>query len=182
MKKILLLLMLVLLSVTFFGLDKVVVRVPQDPDFLDPHKAAASGTYEMMFNVFEGLLKPDYTGNVVPAVASSYEISDDGLTYTFTLRDGVKFHNGEVVKMSDVLYSLNRLKGTDEEEGLSSDFMNFVETIKAIDDKTVVITLNTLNTDFLSKFTAAIIPENNDDPNTNPVGTGPFQFVSYQPG
>jgi len=182
MKKILLLLLLVLLSVTFFGLDKVVVRVPQDPDFLDPHKAAASGTYEMMFNVFEGLLKPDYTGNVVPAVASAYDISADGLTYTFTLRDGVQFHNGEAVKMSDVLYSLNRLRGSEEVEGLSSDFMKYVESIEATDDKTVVITLNTLNTDFLSKFTAAIIPENNEDHNTNPIGTGPFQFETYQPG
>ncbi len=182
MKKILLLLLLVLLSVTFFGLDKVVVRVPQDPDFLDPHKAAASGTYEMMFNVFEGLLKPDHTGNVIPAVASSYVISEDGLTYTFTLREGVKFHNGETVKMSDVLYSLNRLKGTEEVEGLSSDFMKYVESIMATDDKTVVIKLNTLNTDFLSKFTAAIIPEANDDQNANPIGTGPFQFDDYQPG
>lgn len=182
MKKILMLLLLSLLAVTFFSAGRVVVSVPQDPDYLDPHRASASGTYEMMFNVFEGLLKPASTGNVVPAVAESYDISEDGLTYTFKLRDGVKFHNGEPVTMADVLYSLNRLKGNGEEKALSSDFEKFVESIEAKDDKTVVIKLNTLNTDFLVKFIAAIIPENNDDHNLNPIGTGPFQFVKYQPG
>lgn len=182
MKKILMVLLFGILAVTFFAMEKIVVAVPQDPDFLDPHKASAAGTYEIMFNVFEGLLKPDSTGNVVPAVAESYDISEDGLIYTFKLRDGIKFHNGQPVTMNDVLYSLNRLKGTDEQKALSSDFEKFVESIEAKDDKTVEIKLNTLNTDFLAKFVAAIIPENNQDHNLNPIGTGPFQFVRYQPG
>jgi len=182
MKKLLTLILLSVLTLTFFSTGKVVVAVPQDPDFLDPHKASASGTYEMMFNVFEGLLKPDSSGNVIPAVASDYSVSSDGLTYTFTLRDGVKFHDGNPVTMDDVLYSLNRLRGNDGEKALSSDFENFVESITALDGKTVEIKLNQLNSDFLGKFVAAILPKDNDDHNKNPIGTGPFRFKEYAPG
>ena len=69
----------------------VVVGIQQDIDSLDPHKAIAAGTKEILFNIFEGLVKPDENGNLKNAVASDYTISEDGLTYTFTLRDGVKF-------------------------------------------------------------------------------------------
>lgn len=73
----------------------ITIGLPQDLDSsLDPYQITAAGTREVMFNVFEGLVKPDKDGNFKDAVASSHEVSDDGLTYTFTLRDGVKFHNG----------------------------------------------------------------------------------------
>ena len=182
MRKILLIIMLSIITVTSLLSQKIVVAVMQDPDFLDPHRAAASGTYEMMFNVFEGLLKPDPDGTVIPAVAESYSISEDGMIYTFALRSGVKFHDGSMVTVDDVLYSLNRLKGTDGERGLSSDFEKFVSKIEAVDDKTVRVELSTLNTDFLEKFIVAIIPENNENHEKNPVGTGPFKFVEYRPG
>ena len=64
----------------------VVVGIQQDIDSLDPHKATAAGTKEILFNVFEGLVKPDENGNLICAVASDYSISDDGLVYSFTLR------------------------------------------------------------------------------------------------
>ncbi|MBP5281865.1 MAG: ABC transporter substrate-binding protein, partial [Lachnospiraceae bacterium] len=76
---------------------KVVVGVQQDIDCLDPHKATAAGTKEILFNIFEGLLKTDENGKLIDAVAKSHSISEDGLTYTFTLRDGIKFHNGNPV-------------------------------------------------------------------------------------
>ena len=64
-----------------------------------------------MFNVFEGLVKYDSNGDTSPAVAADApEISEDGLTYTFTLRDGVKFHNGETVDLDDVIYSITRCR------------------------------------------------------------------------
>ena len=74
--------------------NEIVIGIAQDLDnTLDPHYAVAAGTREVMFNVFEGLVKPTPEGDLIPAVASDYAISDDGLTYTFTLRDGIKFHN-----------------------------------------------------------------------------------------
>ena len=82
------------------------VGIAQDlDDSLDPHKVVAAGTKEVMFNVFEGLVKPTSTGDLIPAIADHYELSEDQLTYTFTLREGVKFHNGESVDMQDVIYS-----------------------------------------------------------------------------
>ena len=78
------------------------VGIAQDLDSsLDPHKTVKAGTREVMFNVFEGLLKPDASGNLNPAVAESYTVSDDHRTYTFTLREGVKFHNGDAVTAED---------------------------------------------------------------------------------
>ncbi|MGC9321067.1 MAG: ABC transporter substrate-binding protein [Kosmotogaceae bacterium] len=106
MRKILLIIMLSIITVTSLLSQKIVVAVMQDPDFLDPHRAAASGTYEMMFNVFEGLLKPDPDGTVIPAVAESYSISEDGMIYTFALRSGVKFHDGSMVTVDDVFCTL----------------------------------------------------------------------------
>ena len=72
------------------GSSGIVVGIPQDlEDSLDPHKAVAAGTKEVLFNVFEGLVKPDQEGNLVPAVAKEYHISEDGKTYIFSLREGI---------------------------------------------------------------------------------------------
>ena len=73
----------------------ITVGITQDLDGLDPHKALSAGTKEVLFNIFEGLVKFDHDGNLVPAVAESYHISDDGMTYTFTLRESVKFHDSK---------------------------------------------------------------------------------------
>ena len=88
---------------------ELVVGIAQDlDDSLDPHKAVAAGTKEVMFNVFEGLMKPTSTGDLIPAIAENYTVSEDRMTYTFTLREGVKFHNGDTVTAEDVAYSINR--------------------------------------------------------------------------
>ena len=72
----------------------IVVGIPQDlEDSLDPHKAVAAGTKEVLFNIYEGLVKPDSEGNYTDAVAESHSISDDGKVYTFKLREHVKFHD-----------------------------------------------------------------------------------------
>ena len=90
--------------------------IAQDLDeSLDPHKAVAAGTKEVMFNVFEGLVKPTPDGDLIPAVASGYTVSEDQTTYTFTLREGVLFHNGDPVEMRDVVYSIERC--ADDSEG-----------------------------------------------------------------
>ena len=92
--------------------NEIVVAIAQDPeDSLDPHAAASAGTREVLFNIYEGLVKTGPTGELIPAVAESYKVSEDGLVYTFTLREGVKFHNGEPVTAEDVIYSLTRSSG-----------------------------------------------------------------------
>ncbi len=111
-------------------------------DSLDPHKTVSAGTKEVLFNVFEGLVKPDPDGNLIPAVAEDYNVSEDGTTYTFLLREGVKFHNGDSVTADDVIYSIKRCAGMLEEEpeALVTAF-SVITDIHAEDERTVVITI-----------------------------------------
>ena len=156
------------------------VGIAQDlDDTLDPHTVVTAGTREVLFNVYEGLVKPDSKGNLLPAVASEYKTNEEGDTFIFTLRDGVKFHNGNAVTAKDVVYSISRAAGLDTGTPLIDGFaaMSSVETT---DDKTVVVKLKEPNIEFLALFTAAIIPDGND-PATETIGTGPFKFVSRSP-
>ena len=91
--------------------NSVTVGIAQDLDSLDPHRAVAAGSTEVLFNIFEGLVKASSDGGVREAVASDYQVSEDGRTYTFTLREGVTFHNGEPVTVEDVVYTLERCAG-----------------------------------------------------------------------
>ena len=159
---------------------ELTVGIAQDlDDTLDPHKMVSAGTREVLFNVYEGLVKPDTKGNLIPAIASDYKISETGDTFTFTLRDGVKFHNGNPVTVDDVCYSLKRAAGLDTGTPLISGF-EAVKSVNATDNKTVVVTLLAPNIEFLSLLTAAIIP-NGNDPTKEVIGTGPFKYVSRSP-
>ena len=156
------------------------VGIAQDlDDTLDPHTMVSAGTREVLFNVYEGLVKPDTHGNLVPAVASEYSISDTGDTFTFTLRDGVLFHNGNTVTVKDVVYSISRAAGLETGTPLIDGF-DAVASVEATDDKTVVVNLTEPNIEFLALLTAGIIPDGND-PTTEVVGTGAFKFVSRSP-
>ena len=158
--------------------NEITVGIAQDLDeSLDPHKAVAAGTKEVMFNVFEGLMKPTPEGDLIPAVAEKYEISDDQLTYTFTIRDGIKFHNGDPVTAEDVGESLARCKnggdGIFEVEAFSN-----IQHMETADSRSISITLGEPDSEFLSYLTAAVLPAGYDGQDTAPVGTGPFKFVS----
>ena len=159
----------------------VVVGIQQDIDSLDPHKATAAGTKEILFNIFEGLVKPDKNGDLMKAIASDYTVSEDGLVYTFTLREGVKFHNGAVVTAEDVKYSLDRASGLLDGTPLISS-LKVLTSVEIIDEKTVQVTVGSANTELIYSFVAAIIPAGSgEDESGTPIGTGPFSFVSYTP-
>ena len=159
----------------------IVVGIQQDIDSLDPHKATAAGTKEIIFNIFEGLVKPDENGNLINAVASDYTISEDGLVYTFKLREGVKFHNGNAVTAEDVKYSLERVSGLLDGTPLIST-LSTITAVDIIDEQTVQVTVGSANTELIYSFVAAIIPAGSgEEEGADPVGTGPFSFVSYEP-
>ncbi|MCM1058539.1 MAG: ABC transporter substrate-binding protein [Firmicutes bacterium] len=159
----------------------VVVGIQQDIDSLDPHKANAAGTKEILFNIFEGLVKPDKNGDLMKALASDYTVSEDGLVYTFTLREGVKFHNGDAVTAEDVKYSLERASGLLDGTPLISS-LKVLTSVDIIDEKTVQVTVGGANTELIYSFVAAIIPAGSgEDESGTPIGTGPFSFVSYTP-
>ncbi len=158
--------------------NEITVGIAQDlDDSLDPHLAVAAGTKEVMFNVFEGLMKPTSTGDLTPAVAESYTVSEDRLTYTFTLREGVKFHNGDEVTAEDVVYSISRCADTTDGTPLVEAF-SVIRSVEAMDARTVAITISEPSNEFISYMTTAILPADYDQQDTAPVGTGPFKFVS----
>ena len=162
---------------------EITVGIAQDlDDSLDPHQTVAAGTREVLFNIFEGLVKPNSDGEMIPAVAEKYTLSEDGTTYTFTLREGVKFHNDQTVTAEDVVYSINRCAAVPEgqEKPLVAAF-SAVKSVEALDEKTVAVTIAQRDLEFISYMTAAIIPADYENQDTAPVGTGPFKFVSRTP-
>ena len=164
--------------------SQITIGIPQDmEDSLDPNKAVAAGTKEVYFNMFEGLLKPDSDGNLNPAVASDYKISDDRLTYTFTLRDGIRFHDGTTVTVEDIKFSIDKCADASNGDPLVPAFSN-VESVNIVDESTVEIVLKSADADFLANLAtvdAAITPASNNDPDQTAIGTGPYKFVSRSP-
>lgn len=161
---------------------EVVMAIDHEMDSLDPHISSGAGTKEVLFNIYEGLMKPDSTGGVYPAIAKEYKISEDGLSYIFTLRENVIFHDGSTVTVEDVKFSLERVMGKFTENPLSSD-LDKVSEINIVDDKNLEIVLKEVDSSLLSKLIIPIIPKSNEGNFTdNPIGTGPFMFEEYLPG
>ena len=161
--------------------SRISIGIPQDiEDSLDPHKAVAAGTEEILFNLYEGLVKPDSEGNMVDALAESHTVEEEGKVYTFRLRDGVKFHDGSLVTAEDVKYSLERCADTSSGDPLVPAF-SAIESVEITDENTVRVTLKAPDNEFLAYMDAAIIPASNDSPETNPIGTGPYKYVSRSP-
>ena len=162
------------------GTDTLTIGMTQDMDSMDPAKAESAGTREVLFNVYDGLVKPDTAGNLNPAVASEYTISEDGTTYSFTLRDGVKFHNGDVVTAEDVKHSIERYQTSTTGGSLVSAFAA-VDHVDIVDDSHVDVVLKAPDTDFLAYFTIGITPKSVSDLDADPVGTGPYKYVTRTP-
>ncbi len=158
--------------------NEIVVGIAQDlDDSLDPYQMSAAGTREVMFNVYEGLVKPDAEGNYICAVASALEVSEDGLVYTFSLRDNVVFHNGAPCTTEDILYSFETCAATSVTSALVTALSGIAD-IRG-DGTQVVITLQQANPDFLSYVSSVyIVPKDYENRSSAPVGTGPFRFVS----
>ncbi len=189
MKHALAVMMLLTLTIALSGCSgdkasdssQIVVGIPQDlEDSLDPHVAVAAGTKEVLFNIYEGLVKPDSDGNLIPAVASEYAVSEDEKTFTFTLREGIKFHNGNPVTVEDVKYSIEKCADTTDGDPLVEAYSN-IERIETPDERTIEIVLTEPNNDFLSYMTTAILPANQTSSETEPIGTGPYMYVSRSP-
>ncbi|MCF0136550.1 MAG: ABC transporter substrate-binding protein [Lachnospiraceae bacterium] len=155
----------------------LVYGMTQDLVSLDPHQVTDAGTRSVVFNLYEGLVKCTPAGDLEPAVASDLKISEDAKVYTFTLREGLTFHNGASVTTKDVEYSLKRYA---EIQGETSAFSVAIDSID-ITDTTITITLTEPNSEFLPQLTVAIVPDGFTDFSA-PVGSGPFKFVSYSVG
>lgn len=158
-----------------------------EPDRLDPHLTSAFASFQVLENVYDTLVQPGADLTMEPALAESWEISDDNLTWTFTLRDDVVFHNGREFTADDVVFSYERIMDPDVAANNAFRFAS-VESVVAVDDTTVEINLNRPTPNLLVNIGAfkgmAIVPREiveDGSIDSTPVGTGPFQFVSSSP-
>ncbi|MBC7230456.1 MAG: ABC transporter substrate-binding protein [Actinobacteria bacterium] len=173
-----------------------------DPVSLDPAQLQESQGIEVGKQIFDGLMDNDpKTMELVPAMAESYEVSDDATVFTFKLKKGVKFHNGRECKAEDFVYSWNRvcdpdtasevsyhmsaIKGYDEVTGGTAETL---EGVKALDDYTLEVTLSYPYADFVyhtahpvfSPIPKEVVEEyGSENFSEHPVGTGPFVFKEW---
>lgn len=164
----------------------LVAAIGGEPDQLDPQKTTSYFAFEVLENVYDTLVAPDAALEMQPALAESWETSDDQLTWTFHLRDGVTFHDGSAFTSEDVVYSYRRI--IDEELSNAWKFAT-VADVAAPDDATVVITVTQPTPNLLSNLGGfkgmAIVEKANvesGDITTAPVGTGPFSLSDYTAG
>lgn len=166
--------------------DAVTLGVQLEPPHLDPTANAAQAIDELLYgNVFEGLTKIDRNGEVKPALAESWEISEDGKVYTFKLHPDVKFHDGTTFDAEDVKFSLDRARADDSTNAQKGLFAG-IENVEVVDPLTVRVTLSGPAGNFLFNMgwgDAVIVgPESAEANKEKPVGTGPYMFSDWAKG
>ena len=166
--------------------DGVVIGMGLEPPHLDPTAGGSAAKDEVVYaNVFEGLTRIDETGTVQPALAESWTISEDGTTYSFTLRQGVTFHDGASFEASDVVFSLNRARAEDSTNAQKALF-DAIDTVEATGDHEVTVELEHPQGLFLWNLgwgDAVIVdPASAETNKTQPVGTGPFRVTEWVKG
>lgn len=174
------------LSTTSASADQIILGLQQEPTSLDPTADATASIDGMLtMNVYEALTIVAENGEVQPNLATGWEVSDDGLTYTFTLAEGVTFHDGSTFDADAVVFSFTRAMG-EGSVNPSKGIFGPVETVTAIDSLTVEITLSQPDAFFLFNMgqgDSVIVSEGSADTNnTSPIGTGPFTFESWTRG
>lgn len=154
-----------------------------EPQNLDNTGGGGQGVTEALNgNVYEGLFRLTDDGQVENLLAADYQVSDDGLTYTFTLRDGVTFHSGAALTAADVKYSIEKVTAEDSQSARKSNF-GVVSSIDASDPTTVVITLSTKSISFIYNLSYVwIMNAAATDRKTTEDGTGPYTLDTWKRG
>ena len=163
------------------------VAVIGEPPTLDIHQSGATIVAFIMWNVYETLFTFDSEFGVIPMLAESHDVSEDGLTQTIHLRQGVPFHNGEEMKSADVIASIQRWSGL---TGLGGSLMEATDEIVAVDDYTIEFKMNqpygafvqsmALNIQGLAIYPQSVLDAAGDGQVTEFIGTGPYKFAERQ--
>ena len=162
------------------------VALQLEPPHLDPTSAAAGAIDSVLYsNVFEGLTRFASDGSIIPGLAKSWEISQDGTSYTFHLNAGVTFHDGTSMDAEDVKFSLDRARGEDSANAQKALFAGITD-VSVVDPLTVKVSLEAANGSFLFNMAwgdaVIVAPETIENIKTNPVGTGAFEFSNWVQG
>lgn len=184
----------------------VVIGQSSEVANLNPHIQPRTPDSNVQYMIYSFLVMPDEQLNYVGDLAESWDISEDGTVYTFHLREGVKWHDGEDFNADDVVFTLTALADPNYNGGSDGRVMSIVGAadyqagnadsvsgIKKVDDYTVEITLDAPNAAFLSNMYTCILPEHilggedpgswgQDDFNRAPIGTGKYKFVDWKSG
>lgn len=165
-----------------------------EPKSLDPQAVTAANDFRILENLYDGLVRfKDGTLEVEPALAESWQISEDGKTYTFTLREGVAFHDGTPVDAEAVRFTFERMLNEDHPFADTGPFplaffFSAVQSVAAPDAGTVVFTLNEPYAPFLTNLATptgaivspAAVEASGGDFGRAPVGAGPFKFAEWR--
>ncbi len=148
---------------------------------LDMHQTGTASTSRVLQNIHNSLVTINSDMEVVPQLAESFEVSDDGLSYTFRLREGVRFHDGSTMTSEDVKYSFERCRDPDT-GAVNFEVFNDVDDIETPDELTVIVRMRRPNAPFLARIAengaGVIMPAGSGDiQGTTPTGAGPFRFV-----
>jgi peptide/nickel transport system substrate-binding protein len=166
---------------------KLIAAFSADPAGFDPQRGPSGMSHVVIEQVYSTLMALDPDAKPYPELAESYEMSDDGLTYTFKLRPGVAFHNGDEFTADDVKFSFDRLRAKDSGYSYGST-IETIASVDVVDKHTVQFKLSKRTGPFLIYMAfpgSSIVPkklvESGHDLNAHPIGTGPFAFESYHP-
>lgn len=164
----------------------IVVAMQLEPPHLDPTGGAAGAIDSVLYsNVFEGLTRFAADGSIIPGLARDWEISEDGLTYTFNLAEGVMFHDGTAMDAEDVKFSLDRARAEDSANAQKALFAG-IEEVEVVDPTTVRVTLAEPDGNFLFNMAwgdaVIVAPESIENIKQQPVGTGAFKFANWVQG
>lgn len=170
---------LAFLLIAIASAQTVTVGLFQDPPNLDPALSTATSEYVVLSQIYDTLLTFDESGGVVPSLAKSWQISDDGLKYSFELRDDVTFHDGTPFNAEAMKFSLERT--INMPAGAFVEQLGKVEAVDVTGEYSLDITLTEPQGAFLTymadRSSSAVAPSAASGLNTAPVGTGPFKFV-----
>ncbi|MBI5139407.1 ABC transporter substrate-binding protein [Candidatus Nomurabacteria bacterium] len=166
------------------GGGKITEGIVGTPRFINPVLAFSDVDRDLISLIYSGLMRKDTDGALIPDLAASYQVSPDGLVYTFTLKDKIYFHDGEPVKATDILFTINKIKDPIIKSPRKGNWDGV--SVEIVDEKNIKFTLRQAYGSFLENTTLGIMPSHlwSDSPielserNTNPVGSGPYLISS----
>jgi peptide/nickel transport system substrate-binding protein len=174
--------------------DTIIYAQGADPRGLDPALVDDGESAKIMVNIYEGLLKYNKDSTAVePSLAESWDVSPDGLSYTFHLKKGVKFQDGTAFNADAVKFNIDRQLAPKVTEDMSYAGFVFgsVKDVEVVDENTVKINMTSASTPFLNNLAMCLgapivspkaLQDNSNNVNEHPVGTGPYSFVSWTKG